>query len=55
MRQSVQSLDITTIWSMVLGVYAYQLWTQRNLFKSALIVLAPAILIFGSIWYFTSS
>ncbi len=55
MRQSVQSLDITALWAIALSVYAYHLWTRRNLLKSALIVLAPAILIFGSIFYFTSN
>ena len=55
MRQSVQTLDISAIWAMVLGVYAYHVWTRRNLLESALIVLAPAILMFGSILYFTSS
>lgn len=55
MRQSVQTLDISAIWAMVLGVYAYHAWTRRNLLESALIVLAPAILISGSIFYFTSS
>ncbi len=54
MRQSVQSLDITALWAIVLTVYAYHLWTGRNLLASALIVLAPAMLIFGSIFYFTS-
>ncbi len=55
MRQNVQSLDLTTLWAIALNVYAYHLWTRRNLLESALIVLAPAILIFGSIFYFTSS
>ncbi len=54
MRQPLQAMDITAIWAMALGVYAYHLWTRRGLLKSALIVLAPAILIFGSILYFTS-
>ena len=54
MLQSVQSLDITAAWAIVLTVCAYHVWTRRNLLASALIVLAPATLIFGSIFYFTS-
>ncbi len=53
-RQSVQGLDVTSIWSMALAIFAYHTWTQRGLLDSALIVLAPPILIFGSIVYFTS-
>lgn len=55
MRQFLQSMDLTAIWSMGLTVFAYHAWTKKNLFESALIVLAPAILLFGSILYFTSN
>ena len=54
-RQFLQSMDLTAIWSMGLTVFAYHAWTKKNLFKSALIVLAPATLLFGSIFYFTSN
>ena len=53
MRQSLQSLDITAIWSMGLAVFGYHTWTQRGLQKSALIVFSPAILVFGTILYVT--
>ena len=54
LRQSMQSLDITAIWSMALVVFGYHTWTQRSLLKSALIVFSPAVLIFGTILYVTS-
>lgn len=54
MWRSIAALDVTVVWAMALGVYGYRLWTQRGLFVSALIVLAPAILTFGAIMYFTS-
>jgi len=54
-RQFLQSMDLTAVWSMGLTVFAYYAWTKKNLFKSALIVLAPATLLFGSIFYFTSN
>ncbi len=53
MRQFLQSMDITALWSMGLTVFAYHVWTERHLFQSALIVLAPAILFFGGVFYFT--
>jgi len=55
LRQSLQSIDITAIWSMALGVFAYHVWTRRSVLKSVAIVLAPPILIFGTIFYFTSN
>jgi hypothetical protein len=55
LRQMLQSMDLTAVWSMGLTVFAYHAWTKKDLFKSALIVLAPATLLFGSIFYFTSS
>ena len=54
LRQSMQSLDITAIWSMALVVFGYHTWTQRSLLKSALIVFSPAVLIVGTILYVTS-
>lgn len=54
MRQSMLGTDLTAVWAMALGVYGYRTWTRRSLLVSALIVLAPAILVFGSIAWFTS-
>ena len=55
MRQSLQAMDLTTIWSIGLGVYAYHTWTAKDLFESALIFLAPAILFFSGVYFFTGS
>ena len=52
--QSIAAMDITALWAMALGVYGYRLWTRRGLVASALIVLAPALLILGALTYFTS-
>jgi Yip1 domain len=38
-------LDPTTLWSLVLGVFGYHAWTNRSVFKSAAIVLAPLVII----------
>ena len=54
LRETMQSLDITAIWSMTLVVFGYHTWTQRSLLKSALIVFSPAVLIVGTILYVTS-
>jgi hypothetical protein len=34
-------LDATTVWSVVLQIFGYQLWTQRSTLTSASIVLGP--------------
>ncbi len=52
--QSIAAMDLTVLWAMALGVYGYRLWTGRGLLASALIVLAPALLVLGAIMYFTS-
>lgn len=54
MRQSLLGTDVTAVWAMALGVYGYRTWTGRHLPVSALIVLGPAILVFGGIAWFTS-
>jgi len=45
-------LDITMLWSAVLMVLGYKLWTGRGTVLSAVIVLAPSILIIGCIVLF---
>lgn len=52
-RQMVETLDITAVWSMALAVFGHGTWTRGNLLKSALIVLAPAVLFFGTILFLT--
>ncbi len=53
-RQSVLGLDVTMIWAMVLYVYGYRTWTGRGVLESALIVLAPTVLVMGAIAWFAS-
>lgn len=45
----LSSWDPMTVWSIVLSVLGYSLWTQKSLVKSAAVVLAPTVLIYG-IW-----
>lgn len=43
------SLDITTVWSIVLQVIGYQIFTQRSIVRAAVVVLGPltAIVLIG--------
>ena len=45
----LQSLSLPQFWSLALVVMAYQHWTGVSMLKSALITLAPYLLIYG-IW-----
>lgn len=49
----LQSLNLPQLWSMVLVVLGYQNWTGATMLKSAVITLAPYVLIYG-IWAFIS-
>jgi hypothetical protein len=50
-RSALQSillyLDVSAVWSLVLMVVGYQLWTKRSTLTSALIVLGPLAAIFA--------
>ncbi|MCQ4165448.1 YIP1 family protein [Tahibacter harae] len=41
-------LDLTIIWSWVLLVIGYQLWTGRSWVSSAVVVLSPVAIIYGA-------
>lgn len=41
------SLDITTLWSIVLSIIGYQVFTQRSIVRAAVVVLAPLAVIVG--------
>jgi hypothetical protein len=43
----LQQVHILQLWSMALVVLGYQQWTGKSLLSSALITLAPTILIYG--------
>ena len=44
----INNWDPMTIWSLALAVFGYSLWTQKSLIKSAVVVLAPTIIIYGT-------
>jgi hypothetical protein len=43
----LQSLNIVQIWTLALLVMGYQNWTGKSMLASAMIVLAPYVLIYG--------
>lgn len=46
---TLQQLNITQIWSLVLLALGYQQWTQKSLLTSILITWAPTLLIYGAV------
>ena len=54
MLRSLLGRDVTAVWSIVLYVYGYRTWTGRGILESALVVLAPTILVTGAIAWFAS-
>src|SRR5690606_41279825 len=44
----LQNLNIVQLWSMALLVMGYKAWTGKSVASSALIVLAPYVLIYGT-------
>lgn len=46
---TVYSLRLTMFWTLGLMVYGFSLWTKKSLGKSAVVVLAPYVLIYGLI------
>lgn len=45
----ISNWDFMTVWSTVLLVIGYQQWMQKGLVKSAAIVLAPTVIVYG-VW-----
>jgi hypothetical protein len=45
LQRVLLGIDLSTLWSIVLAVLGYQMWTQRSMTKSAAIVLGPLICI----------
>ena len=45
LQRILLSLDITTLWSVVLQVVGYQVFTQRSIARSAVVVLGPLAVI----------
>jgi len=44
-ERALLGLDVTVIWSLVLGIIGYQAFTQRSIVHAALVVLAPLFVI----------
>ena len=51
---TLQQINVMALWSMALVVMGYQQWTQKTLLTSALITLAPYVLLYGGIIFATS-
>jgi hypothetical protein len=49
---TLQQLNLTHIWSLVLLALGYQQWTQKSLLTSILITWAPTVLIYGGVIFF---
>ncbi len=47
----LSNISIATIWSIALMIVGYRLWVGASLLKSAVIVLAPYLLVYG-VWAF---
>jgi hypothetical protein len=46
---TVYSLRLTLFWTLGLMVYGFSIWTRKSLPKSAVVVLAPYVIIYGLI------
>lgn len=46
---TVYSLRLTMFWTLGLMVYGFSIWTKKSLGKSAVVVLAPYVVIYGLI------
>jgi len=44
-QRGLLSVDVTTIWAIVLSVLGYQLWTKRSTVATVAVVLGPLVLI----------
>jgi hypothetical protein len=51
---TLQQINLATLWGMVLVVLGYQQWTQKSLLSSAMITLAPYVLLYGGLIFLTS-
>jgi hypothetical protein len=46
---TIYSLRLTLFWTLGLMVYGFSIWTKKSLTKSAIVVLAPYVIIYGLI------
>lgn len=52
-NQTLQQLNLTQLWTLGIAIFGYRQWTQASWLKATLIVLAPSVVIYGAIAYFT--
>jgi hypothetical protein len=48
-KRILDSIDLTLFWSWVLMIVGYHTWTGRSIVRSALVILAPLVVIYG-VW-----
>jgi len=41
------AVDVTRLWSILVAVIGYKLWTQRSTITSSIVVLLPTVVVFG--------
>ena len=46
-KRLLGSLDLTSLWSWALLIFGYRLWTRRSVLQSAVVVLAPIVILYG--------
>ncbi len=51
--QTLQQFGLMQIWGLVLGVIGYRQWTGTSWLGASLVALAPTVVIYGAILYFT--
>jgi len=51
---TLQQFSVLQLWSTILTVFGYQQWTKVSWLNSTIIVLAPTVIIYGAIFYFTN-
>jgi hypothetical protein len=51
--QTLEQFGLMQIWGLVLGVIGYRQWTGTSWLNASLIALAPTVVIYGGVLYFT--
>ena len=51
--QTLQQFGLMQVWGLVLGIMGYRQWTGTSWLNACLISLAPTVVIYGAVLYFT--
>ncbi len=51
--QTLEQVGLMQIWGMILGVIGYRQWTGTSWLNASLIALAPSVVIYGAVLFFT--